>query len=170
MSEKQINYIIISLSVIIPITVALMFRVKVDGYDFTFLPPIYASINGITGLLLIVAVIAIKKGNRQLHQSLMKLCLVLSASFLMMYVIYHATSQSTAYLEDGISRYIYFFILITHIVLSILIVPLVLFTFSRAIIGKLEQHKVFAKITYPLWIYVSFSGVIVYLMISPYYS
>jgi putative membrane protein len=170
MSEKQINRIIIGLSVIIPIAVALMFRVKIVGYDFTYLPPIYATINGITGGLLIVAVIAIKKGNRKMHQMLMKLCLVLSASFLVMYVTYHATSESTAYLEDGVSRYIYFFILITHIVLSILIVPLVLFTFSRAIIGKFEQHRIFAKITYPLWIYVAFSGVIVYLMISPYYS
>lgn len=170
MSEKLINRIIISLSVIIPIAVASLFRVKIDGYDFTFLPPIYASINGITGVVLIIAVVAIKKGKRQLHQNLMKLCLVLSASFLIMYVIYHTTSESTVYLADGISRYIYFFILITHIILSILIVPLVLFTFSRAIIGKFDQHKILAKITYPLWIYVAFSGVIVYLMISPYYS
>lgn len=169
MNEKNVNRIILGSSIIIPIAIALLFRVKIEGYDFSFLPPIYAAINGLTGLLLIVAVAAIKRGNKKLHQMLMKFCLVLSASFLVMYVIYHTTSESTIFMEDGIIRYFYYLILITHIILSILIVPMVLFTFSRAILGKFEEHKRLAKITFPLWIYVAFSGVIVYLMISPYY-
>ncbi|MDH5365636.1 MAG: DUF420 domain-containing protein [Cyclobacteriaceae bacterium] len=170
MNEKQFNRLIIALSVIIPIAVALLFRVKVEGVDFSFLPPIYATVNGLTGLLLIIAVIAIKKGKRLFHERLMKMNLVLSASFLVMYIMYHITSESTVYLDDSMMKYVYYFILITHIALSVLVVPLVLFTFSKAVMDKFDKHKRLAKITFPVWLYVAFSGVIVYLMISPYYS
>lgn len=172
MSEANEPYrkLIIVLSVIIPLGIALLFGVKIEGYDFSFLPPIYASINGITALLLLTAFWAIKNKRITLHQRLMKTCLGLSAAFLVMYVIYHMTSESTSYGGEGFKRYFYFFILITHILLSIAVVPLVLFTLSKALAGNFEKHKALAKFTFPIWLYVAITGVVVYLMISPYYQ
>lgn len=97
-------------------------------------------------------------------------CIVLSVMFLVMYVAYHMTSDSTSYGGEGLLRYVYFFILITHIMLSIVIIPLVLKTYARAYLKKFEQHRKIAKITFPIWLYVAITGVIVYLMISPYYN
>ncbi|MEM6360231.1 MAG: DUF420 domain-containing protein [Bacteroidota bacterium] len=167
--DTRYNRLIIVLSVVIPLAVAALFGIKVEGYDFSFLPPIYASINGLTALLLVMGVIAIKKGNRSLHENLMKTCIGLSALFLVMYVIYHMTSTSTSYGGEGSIRYVYFFILITHIILSIAIIPMVLFTFVRALAQRFDKHKKLARITFPIWLYVAVTGVIVYLMISPYY-
>lgn len=171
MEEKQpYRKLIIAVSIIVPILVATLFRVKVPGYDFTFLPPIYASINGLTAVFLIIAVFAIKNGKRQIHEMLMKLCIGLSASFLIMYVLYHMTTESTPYGGEGILRYVYFIILITHILFSIIIIPMVLFTFVRALSGNFDRHKALAKYTFPVWLYVAVTGVVVYLMISPYYN
>lgn len=170
MSKKVINNLIIVVSIVIPVVVAVLFRVKVDGYDFTFLPPIYASINGLTALLLIVALLAIKKGNRVLHERLMKTNLGLSLLFLLMYVVYHMTSESTSFGGEGMIRYVYFFILISHILLSITVIPLVLFTYLRAYNGEFDRHKKLARITFPIWLYVAITGVVVYVMISPYYA
>lgn len=172
MSERKEPYqkLIIVLSVVLPIAVAGLFGIKIPGYDFSFLPPIYATINGITAVLLIMAVIAIKNRKKQLHEALMKICILLSALFLVMYVAYHITSDSTPFGGVGIIRIVYFFILVTHIVLSIAVVPFVLFTFSRALSGNFERHKALAKFTFPLWLYVAITGVIVYVMISPYYA
>lgn len=172
MAEQKDPYrnLIVALSILVPIAVAVLFRVKIPGYDFSFLPPIYASINGLTAILLIAAVAAIRNKNRARHEMLMKICIGLSGLFLIMYVAYHITSESTVYGGEGFIRYIYFFILITHIVLSITVIPFVLFTFSRALSGNFERHRALAKFTFPIWLYVAVTGVIVYLMISPYYS
>lgn len=161
--------LIIIVSILIPIVVAILFGVKIPGYDFTFLPPIYASINALTAVLLILALIAIKNQKRRLHENLMKGCIALSASFLVMYVLYHMTSDSTPYGGEGVVRYVYFFILISHIILSIGVIPLVLFTFVRALGGDFKRHRQIARYTFPVWLYVAVTGVIVYLMISPYY-
>ena len=171
MEENKDPYrkLIIALSVILPLAVAVLFRVKIPGYDFSFLPPIYATINGITAVLLITAVIAIRNNKRKLHETLMKVCIGLSAAFLVMYVIYHMTSDSTPYGGEGALRTVYLFILISHIILSVIVVPFVLFTFSRALSGNFERHKALAKFTFPIWLYVAITGVIVYIMISPYY-
>ncbi len=168
--SKSINTWIIVLSVAIPLAVALLFMVKIPGYDLSFLPPIYATINGLTALLLVAAVISIKNGKRQRHELLMKSCMVLSALFLVMYVLYHMTSDSTPFGGEGAVRLVYFFILLSHILLSIVVIPLVLFTYVRAWSGDFERHKKLAKITFPVWLYVAVTGVIVYLMISPYYT
>jgi putative membrane protein len=172
MSEKKEPYkkLIIVLSVVLPLAVAALFRIKITGYDFSFLPPIYATVNGITAILLIIAFIAIRNKKRSLHEAFMKICIACSALFLVMYVAYHITSDSTPYGGEGTLRMIYFFILISHIFLSITVVPFVLFTFSRALSGNFERHKALAKFTFPIWLYVAVTGVIVYLMISPYYS
>jgi putative membrane protein len=171
MNQRKEPYknLIIVLSVVLPLAVAALFRVKIPGYDFSFLPPIYATINGITAILLVIAVIAIKRNERKWHETLMKICIGCSALFLVLYVAYHITSDSTPYGGEGVLRAVYFFILITHIFLSITVVPFVLFTFSRALSGNFERHKALAKFTFPIWLYVAVTGVIVYLMISPYY-
>ncbi|QOI98655.1 MAG: DUF420 domain-containing protein [Flammeovirgaceae bacterium] len=161
--------LIIAVSIVVPLAVALLFRVKIPGYDFSFLPPIYATINGITAVLLVTAVVLIKNGHRKAHERLMKINILLSASFLVMYVLYHMTSESTPYGGEGTLRYVYFFILISHILLSVGVIPLVLFTYVRAISGRFEAHKKLARYTFPVWLYVAVTGVIVYLMIRPYY-
>lgn len=113
---------------------------------------------------------AIKNNNRLLHERLMKVCIGLSLLFLIMYITYHITSDSTPFGGEGMIRYVYFFILITHIFLSILVIPLVLFTYARAFNREFDRHKKLARITFPIWLYVAVTGVVVYLMISPYYS
>lgn len=174
-AEKKYKNWIIVLSIVIPLAVAILFGVNLRkmGFDvqpLTFLPPIYASINGVTAILLVAAVSAVKRGNAKLHERLIKVCMACSVAFLVMYVAYHMTSDSTPYGGEGWIRPVYFFILITHIVLSIVIIPFVLFTFVRGIAGAYERHKKLARITYPMWLYVAVTGVVVYLMISPYYG
>jgi len=169
--EKKEPYkkLIVTLSIVIPVAVAALFGLKVPGYDLSFLPPIYAGINGLTAVLLIAAIAAIKNGNRTLHERLIKTCMALSVLFLLMYVAYHATSQTTHYGGTGIIAYTYYFILVTHIVLSVVVIPFVLFTYVRALAGNFARHRALAKYTFPLWLYVAVTGVVVYLMISPYY-
>lgn len=173
--EKKYNKWIVVLSIIIPLIVGGLFGVNLRdlGYDvqpLTFLPPIYATINGLTALLLIVGFWAIKNKNNALHKALMTTAIGCSVVFLMMYVAYHMTSDSTSYGGEGILRTVYFFVLITHILLSIIIIPFVLITYVRAITNNFERHKRIARITFPIWLYVAVSGVVVYLMISPYYA
>lgn len=174
-AEKKYKKWIVILSIVIPVAVAALFGVNLRklGYDvepLSFLPPIYATINGITAILLVAAVSAIKKGKVKLHETLIKLCMACSIAFLVMYVAYHMTSDSTPFGGEGAIRYVYYFILITHILLSIIIIPFVLITFVRGIAGAYERHKKLARITYPMWLYVAVTGVVVYIMISPYYA
>lgn len=172
--EQKYNIWIIILSIAIPVVVAVLFNVKLKdlGFEVTplsFLPPIYATINAVTAVLLISAVRAIKKGNRKLHETLMKFAIACSVLFLAMYVAYHMTADATKFGGEGTIKYVYYFILLTHIALSIIVIPLVLITYVRALAEKFDQHKKIAKITFPIWLYVAVTGVIVYLMISPYY-
>ena len=155
-------------SIAIPVVVAILFGVKIPGVDLSFLPRIYATINGVTAILLVGALVAIKQKNIALHERLIKTCLVLSLLFLASYVAYHMTSDSTKY--GGDYKAISFFILISHILLSITVVPLVLFTYLFAWQGNFEKHKKWTKITWPLWFYVAVTGVVVYWMISPFYK
>ena len=135
----------------------------------TFLPPIYAVINGLTAIFLVVAVYYIKNGKRKIHESLIKVCIALSLMFLVMYIAYHMTTDPTSYGGKGIIAYMYYFILITHILLSVIVIPLVLTSYSRAVQSNFKLHKKIAKVTFPIWLYVAVTGVVVYLMISPYY-
>jgi putative membrane protein len=168
--EKKYNKLITVLSIVIPLAVAALFGVKIPNVEpLSFLPPIYASTNGLTAVILIIAVWAIKKNKRRLHENLNKTAIGLSVLFLVMYVAYHMTSDATKFGGEGAIKHLYYFILITHILLSIIIIPFVLITFVRALAGNFPQHKKIAKITFPLWLYVAVSGVVVYLMISPYY-
>ena len=168
--EKKFNKWITAISVAIPLVVALLFAYKIPNSEpLSFLPPIYATINGITAILLVAAVVAIRNGRRALHQKLMTTCIFLSALFLVMYVAYHMTSETTLYGGEGNIKYVYYFILMTHIVLSISVIPLVLITYSKVYLDDFESHRTWAKYTFPIWLYVAVTGVIVYIMISPYY-
>jgi len=187
--EHKFRGAIIAVSIVIPVAVAILFSVKLKDFGIqveplSFLPPIYASINGVTALLLIMGIIAIKNGNRKVHKRMMTTAIACSLVFLVMYVAYHMTADSTVFGDvnhDGLldttektnagsMRLVYLFILLTHIALSITIIPLVLFTYVRALAERFDKHKKLAKITFPLWLYVAVTGVVVYLMISPYYA
>ena len=187
------NILIWIISIVVPLLVALLlfakwdydkliFDLRIPNYDpivimenlpiakpLTFLPPIYATINGLTALILVVAVYYIKKGKRKIHENLIKVCIALSLSFLVMYIAYHLTSDPTSFGGSGFIAYLYFFILITHILLSIVVIPLVLISYLKASQSDFVAHRKIAKITFPIWLYVAVTGVIVYLMISPYY-
>ena len=169
LDEKKYNKLIVVLSILIPVVVAVLFGVKIDAVLPIFLPPIYASVNAVTALVLILAFMAIRKKNIKLHERLMKFAIILSVVFLVMYVAYHMTSDSTQFEGEGAIKYLYYFILITHILLSIIVIPFVLITYVRAITNNIEKHKKIAKITFPLWLYVAITGVVVFIMISPYY-
>ena len=169
--ERKFNRIITIISILVPLVVAVLFGVKVPNSEpLKFLPPIYASINGLTAVLLIYAVWAIKNGKRVLHQNIMSACILLSILFLLMYIAYHMTADSTSYGGVGVIKYVYYFILISHIILSIVIIPLVLKTYARAYLKDFERHRQLARFTFPIWLYVAVTGVVVYLMISPYYE
>lgn len=182
--EKNYNRWIVILSLAIPVAVAFLFTVRLPGVErLGFLPPVYATINALTAVILIYAVIQIKNGNRKMHENLMKTAIILSILFLVMYVLYHATSDSTKFgdanldgivsdaeqAQVGFMAYIYYFILLTHILLSIAVIPFVLITYVRALAERFDKHRKIAKITFPIWLYVAVTGVIVYFMISPYY-
>jgi putative membrane protein len=172
--EKKFSKFIIVVSILIPVVVAILFSVKLKDFGiqvepFSFLPPIYATTNGITAIVLLFAVKAIKSGNRKLHEKLMTTAIALSVLFLVMYVAYHMTADSTKFGGEGAIRYVYYFLLISHILLSIAVIPLVLITYVRALAERFDRHKKIAKITFPIWLYVAVTGVIVYLMIAPYY-
>jgi len=169
--EKKFNRLINIVSIAVPLVVAILFGVKIpDVEPLRFLPPIYAGINGLTAVLLIVSLIAIKNKKIKLHQQINNICIGLSLVFLLMYIAYHMTSESTPFGGEGSIRYVYFFILISHIALSIIVIPLVLRTYAKAYLKQYEAHRKLAKITFPIWLYVAITGVVVYLMISPYYA
>ncbi|MES2411330.1 MAG: DUF420 domain-containing protein [Bacteroidota bacterium] len=187
--EQRFRFPIVLVSILIPVVVAVLFTVKLKDFGIqveplSFLPPIYASINGLTALLLIMGVIAIKNGNQKVHERFMTTAIACSIVFLVMYVAYHMTADSVVYGDvdgnkildatektyAGSMRSVYLFILLSHIALSIIIIPMVLITYVRALAVRFDKHRKIAKITFPLWLYVAVTGVVVYLMISPYYA
>jgi putative membrane protein len=175
METKPKNYtsIIVILTVVINALVAILFFLPgyegKTGFDVTLLPMFNAIFNSFTFIFLLAALFAIKAKNITLHKRFIIAAFTTTALFLLSYVTYHYLTESTPYGGEGIIRYIYFFILITHILLAIVIVPLALTTVVRGFTMQVEKHRKIARWTMPLWLYVSLTGVIVYLMISPYY-
>tara|TARA_B110000908_G_scaffold68347_1_gene82565 strand:- start:3937 stop:4464 length:528 start_codon:yes stop_codon:yes gene_type:complete len=166
---KYKNWIIL-VSIAIPVVVAFLFRIRLENVQsLSFLPPIYAAVNGYTAIILLVALWAIKNRKINLHEQMMKTAIGLSLAFLIMYVAYHLTSDPTPFGGEGTIKIVYYIILISHIVLSIAIIPLVLISFVRGISQQFTQHRKITRITFPIWLYVTVTGVIVYYMISPYY-
>lgn len=171
LSKEQIKrnkQLIYAVSIVIPIVVALLFRIEIKDVNTSFLPPVYASINGLTAVLLVGALVAIKRKNMALHRNLIRFCLLLSILFLGCYVVYHITNGHTEYL--GAYPMVYYPLLIAHIILSVVVIPLVLLTYLWAWEGDYAKHKKWTKFAWPIWFFVAVSGVVVYLMISPYYS
>lgn len=172
LNSPIVKKLIIVLSVVVPVLVAILYLLPKNfevGEEVYYLPMLNAVLNGSTFFVLIFALRAIKNGNIELHRKLMTTALGLSVLFLLSYVTYHALTESTPYGGEGIIKGVYLVILLTHIVLAAAVVPLVLVTFSRALSEKFDKHKKIARITLPIWLYVTFTGVVVYLMISPYY-
>jgi putative membrane protein len=170
-SKLKYRGLIILISVLILVVVVALRFVRIEPIPpLTFLPPIYATINGLTAVILILAYRSILAKNIKRHELLMKISIGLSVVFLVMYVLYHMTTDPTSFGGEGVIKYIYFFILITHVTLSVFIIPMVLVTYVRAISEMFDEHKKIARITFPIWLYIAVTGVIVYLMISPYYN
>jgi putative membrane protein len=174
-ATKEVKYkgLIISAAILIPVVVTILAiapTVRVLGdFNYHLLPLLNAIFNGSTFIILLLAFWAIRVKNIALHKALMKTAIFISILFLLSYITYHAATESTKYGGEGILRNLYFFILLTHIVLAAAIVPLVLVTYVRALSQRFDKHRKIARITLPLWLYVTLTGVIVYVMIAPYY-
>lgn len=186
-NDKKASILIWVVSIIVFIAVAFLEQVKFK-INLAFNPHIFATINAfinsIVAILLIAALLAVKSNKYYLHKNLMIAAIILSILFLLSYICHHLLSGDSKYGDlnhDGIlsadekslagtGRYIYYFILITHIPLAAIILPFILFTAYRALTGNYERHKKLARITWPIWFYVAVTGVIVYLMIRPYYN
>lgn len=182
-NTKGFRTLIIVLSIAIPLIVAVLFRIKIEGVDLSFLPPIYAGINGLTAFFLLAALYAIRSHNMRLHRRLINICMFLSLLFLAGYVAYHMTSDPTVFGDANGDGYrdvnegqnvkyfiaLYYFLLVSHILLSVAVVPMVLFSYLFAYSGNFEKHRKWTKITFPIWLYVALSGVIVFVLINPYY-
>lgn len=165
--KKSYKSLIIILSILIPVVVSVLFFLpKAESSLFLFLPKLNAIINGSTFLVLLAAFSAIKSKKVVLHKRLMLTAVGLSVVFLVSYVLYHATSESQKYVGEGLLRGVYFFILISHILLAIAIVPLVLVTLNKALLERFDKHRKIARITFPIWLYVTFTGVLVYLFLN----
>lgn len=185
--NKNYLRIIYLISALIPLVVAFLIlfpsKLSLEGDWIKVLPAVHATINSITAISLVAAFFAIRNGNIQLHKRLMFLSLFLGVLFLVSYVLYHSSVDSVKFGDidhDGVlsetelatagsTRSIYLFVLASHILLSILVVPFVLFAFYYALTDQIDRHKKMIKFTFPVWLYVSITGVIVYYLISPYY-
>jgi putative membrane protein len=170
---KNYTPVIVILSILINLIVATLFfmpKVQADtGFDLTVLPLLNAVLNSFTFVFLIAALTMIKKKNIKLHRRFILAAFTTTAIFLISYLTYHGLAESTHYGGDGMLKYIYFFILLTHILLAIVIVPLALITLVRGLNMQVEKHRKIARWAMPIWLYVSLTGVLVYLLISPYY-
>lgn len=173
-TSKIFKNIIIAVSILIPVVVVILYFFIPNKDDFNvdvrFLPKVNATINFVVSILLVLALVFIKRKEIILHKTMMLSAFILSAVFLVFYVVYHFFSESTVYGGVGVLRSIYYFILLTHIVLAAVVLPFILFSFYYALTNQTEKHRRIAKITWPIWFYVSVTGVLVYWFISPYYS
>jgi len=168
--EKRLNRWAYVISAVVLLLVGMMRRYKFDvGIDFGFLPPLHASLNAVTAVILVVALWHIKNGRREQHRNAIYAAMVCSALFLLSYVLYHFTTPETKYGGVGTMRTLYFVLLSTHVVLAAVILPFILLTFTRAYTAQFERHKKMARWVFPLWLYVAITGPLCYLMLKPYY-
>ncbi|MFD1186097.1 DUF420 domain-containing protein [Pontibacter rugosus] len=171
--DKKYLSVIAVLSVAIPVVVAVLFfmpKANTPGIDVSYLPAFHAILNSLTAVALVIGYFNVKRGNVKAHRAAMLAAFSLSAIFLVSYVTYHFLGQRTIYGGDGVLKYIYYFVLLTHIVLAVVIVPLVLLSVYYGITNQLVRHRRISRWTFPIWFYVAVTGVVVYFMISPYYA
>lgn len=175
-ADKIVVPVIVALSIIIPLAVAALMifpetlKLDLQNQHLRSLPFFHAILNGSTALLLIVGGYWIKKKQINLHRFAMMAAFVLSAIFLVSYVISKLSNDPTPYGGEGALRYVYFFILITHIILSVPVLPLAMLAIYRGVTGEIAKHKAIVKYTYPIWVYVAITGVLVYIFMAPYYA
>lgn len=170
--QKSYRPFIIIVSVLLPLAVAMLYfapKLVLAGVDLSFLPEMNAIINGLTFMMLTLGWMSVKSKIINMHKKFMTSAIVLSVVFLLSYILFHLTTEPTTYGGEGFLKYLYYFFLLSHILLSVAVVPLVLITYVRAWSRKFDKHKKIARITIPIWLYVCISGVIVYYMIEPYY-
>jgi putative membrane protein len=172
-SDKVMVPAIVVISFLVPVLVLILMylpeRYEILGESFNNFPLFHAVLNFFTGLFLIAGFYAMRIKELVWHRNLMISAFLLSAVFLVSYVISKISNEPVPYGGEGALRYVYFFVLITHILLSAIIVPLVLFTMYRGLTGEVEKHRKIARYTYPVWLYVAVTGVLVYLFMMPYY-
>jgi putative membrane protein len=171
-NDKQARLLILTVSFVVFAAVVFLskFTLQVDlGFNVHVFALVNAVINSMVSVLLVWALIAVKVKNYELHKKLMMSAMVLSVLFLVSYICHHLLASETKFGGTGTMKGIYYFILLTHIPLAAIILPFILFTAYRGLTGEFANHKKLAKYTWPLWLYVSITGVLVYLFISPYY-
>ena len=171
-NDRKASVLIITFSIIVFAAIILLSRVKMNvdpGFDVHLFAMANAIINSIVALLLIAALIAVKNKKYEAHKKLMLTAMLLSILFLISYICHHLFAGETKFGGEGTSKLIYYIILLTHIPLAGIILPFILFTAYRGLIGEYPRHKKLARITWPVWFYVAVTGVVVYWMISPYY-
>lgn len=168
--EKRLNWAAFAVSAVVLLLVGMMRRVKFDlGIDFSFLPPLHATLNALTAIILLIAYYQIRHKNVTAHKRSIYAAMICSGLFLISYVLYHFTTQETRFGGEGSIRYVYFFFLITHVVLAAVILPFIFLTFNRAYTEQFERHRKMARWVFPLWLYVALTGPVCYLMLKPYY-
>lgn len=169
--EKKLNKLAWVVTAVVLLLVSFMHRIHFEtSIDFTFLPAVYSALNALTAIILIVGLYFIKNGQKEKHEKAMTFAMLTSLLFLLGYVVYHITNADTKFLGEGWIRPVYFFLLITHIVLAAVIFPFILFTYIRAYTAQFKRHVKMARWVYWLWLYVAITGPILYLMIRPYYQ
>ncbi len=172
-NDRKAGWLIGIFSFVVFAAVVALGRIKLDlqlSFDVHVFARINAVINSAVSVLLVAALIAVKQKKHLLHKRLMMGAMVLSILFLVSYIAHHLLAGDTKFGGEGTIRYIYYFILATHIFLAAIILPFILFTAYRALIAEWPAHKKLARITWPIWFYVAVTGVVVYLLISPYYT
>ncbi|MBK7231314.1 MAG: DUF420 domain-containing protein [Saprospiraceae bacterium] len=168
---KTWNRIATILSMVVLLVVVFMRKIHIDSsIDFSFLPPFYSMLNAIAAICLISAYIHIKNKRIEAHKRMIIWALGISFFFLICYVVYHITTPETSFCKEGFIRSIYFFLLITHIILAAVSFPFILFTFIRGYSMQVERHKKMARWVFPIWLYVCITGPICYLMLKPCYA
>ncbi|RZS94552.1 DUF420 domain-containing protein [Cecembia calidifontis] len=172
--SKGVLRLITVISIAVPIVVAVLLfmpsKIEVASNWVYFLPHLNAVINTAATLALIAALVFIKQNNIAYHRASMTVAFALGAVFLVSYVIYHASAESTAFGGEGWIRPVYYFILISHIVLAAIALFPILLAYYYGYTDQRSKHRKIVKFAYPIWLYVTITGVLVYLMISPYYN
>jgi putative membrane protein len=164
---SKISYV---LSAVVLLVVVLMRKIKFDlGVDFSFLPAVNAILNSIVSAFLLLAFYSIIRKDIRQHRLAIFAAMFFSALFLVCYVLYHITTVETSYCFDGPGKYIYYFFLITHIVLAGISLPFILLTFTKGFTYQVEAHRKMAKWVFPVWLYVAVTGPICFLMLQPCY-
>lgn len=171
-NDKKAKTLIWLFSFVVFTAVVILGRVKLEvdlGFDVHVFAQINAFINSAVAVILVAALLAVKSKKYLLHKGLMMTAMILSILFLVSYICHHLFAGETGFGAEGMAKTLYYLVLFTHIPLAGLILPFILFTAYRALIGEWPQHKKLARITWPIWFYVAVTGVVVYWMISPYY-